>query len=67
MDLEKRTNLEKKQIVHGGYTSYYRYLVEPCLVDAQKCDIRNMELLGFSKLNPYYLLEKVKRYFSRKY
>ena len=44
----------------GSYTTYYRSQMEPCLVDADACDIRNMKLLDFSKLNLYYLAAKAK-------
>ena len=48
---------QKKEII-GSYTTYYRSQMEPCLVDADKYDLRNMELLGFSKINPLYLVTK---------
>ena len=62
MDLTERI----KNTPVGGYTSYLRYMAEPCLINAQKADIRNMELLGFSKLNPTYLIERIKQYFKSK-
>ena len=49
----------KREII-GGYTSFYRSQVEPCSVNADECDLRNMELLGFSKSDPLYLITKNK-------
>ena len=34
----------------GSYTSYFRSLVEPCGVDVEKADSRNMEILRLNRL-----------------
>jgi hypothetical protein len=56
--------LEKGRDMSVGNTSYLRYMDEPCLLDARKADIKTMEMLGISKLNPLYLLEVSKHYFD---
>jgi hypothetical protein len=50
----------------GGYTSYYRSMVAPCTISAEKCDEQNMKMLGLSMYNPIYLIGKIKRYFLRR-
>ncbi|MFW5891131.1 MAG: hypothetical protein ACOCUI_02830 [bacterium] len=52
--------MEQRKEIIGSYTTYYRSQMEPCFTDADECDLRNMELLGFSKLNLYYLATKAK-------
>jgi hypothetical protein len=62
-----KDSAEKETPIIGGYTSYLRYGSEPCIVNARECDIQIMELLDVSRLNPLYILEKIKYYiFKRK-
>lgn len=63
MGLNKKIN---ETHIIGGYTSYLRYMVEPCTIDAKECDIQNMEMLGVSKFNPLYIFEMIINYFSKK-
>jgi len=61
-----KDSAEKETPIIGGYTSYLRYENEPCIVNSRGCDIQTMELLGFSRLNPLYILEKIKYYISKR-
>jgi len=49
----------------GGYTSYLRNKYESGVVNMREIDISNMEEARVSKLNPWYLLEKLKSYFFK--
>lgn len=68
MDLYDKTNMNpnKKTLPVGGYTSSLRYISEPCSINTKKADLENMEMLGFSRLNPFYLFARIKQYFSTK-
>ena len=52
--------LEKISI--EDYTSYLRYMSEPCIVSPNKCDAQNLKLLKLSPLE--YLFERIKDYFG---
>lgn len=56
--------MDTKKEVIGGYTSYYRSQCEPCRVDAVACDLSNLGIMGFSKLNPLYLATRAYSFFK---
>lgn len=51
------------KLAFGGYTSSLRSQVEPCEINADKCDKRNQELLNPSTYHLSNLLRKIKEYF----
>ena len=63
MNLKKMLEISGKQVI-GSYTTFYRAQMEPYLVSSRKADIATMELLGFSKINPLYLFEKIKDFYN---
>jgi hypothetical protein len=59
MSLQKKIKEEPL----GGYTSYLRYMNEPCGINAQECDMENLKRL---KVSPLYLfVERIRKYFKK--
>ena len=54
-------------IQHVPHTiQYLRYMSEPCTINVRERDIQTMELLDVSRLNPLYILERIKYYISKR-
>ena len=62
-----REAVEAKRERQQTYSKYnLSPLVKKRTANPQEADIQNMEMLGFSRFNPYYILARIKQYFSKK-